>query len=99
MAFSRQQQLRERLAHHVGAADHDRLQALQGGVHALGETDAAERRAGHEARQAGREPADIHRIEAVDILVGIERREHFLRVDLRRQRQLHQDAVARPDRR
>ena len=62
-------------------------------MHGLGQHDAAERRAGRERRQAGREPADVHRMKAVDVLGGIDRVQDLLAVDLPRQRKLHQDAV------
>ena len=59
---------------------------------------AAERRAGHREveRRAGRDraqPADIDRMEAVDILVRIDGQQHVRGVDVLGQRQLHQDAV------
>ena len=61
---------------------------------------AGHRRARHEQarrrRAAGREqPADVERVEAVDVLRRIDRLEHARGVDLLRQRQLDQDAVHR----
>ena len=41
----------------------------------------------------GRQPSDIDDVEAVDVLVGIDRGQDRGLVDLLRQRQLHQDAV------
>ena len=63
------------------------------GMHGLGQQDAAERRAGSKRRQPGRQAAGIHRMEAVDVLGRIDRGDDLLRIDLLRQRQLHQDAV------
>ncbi len=88
-----EQQLRHRLADDVGAADHHRLHAGERSVHGLGQHDAAERRARHQARQAAGEPAGIERMESIHVLVRIDGGDDFLRIDLRRQRQLHQDAV------
>ena len=58
---------------------------------------AARRRAGHERRSRApdREPADIDRMEAVDVLVGVDRLDAPACVDVLRQRQLHEDAVDR----
>ena len=89
----RQQQLRHRLADDVGAADHHRFQAGERRMHGLGQQHAAERRARHQRRQAAGEPPDIERMEAVDVLGRIDGGDDLLRVDLLRQRQLHQDAV------
>ena len=50
-----QQQLRQRLADDVGAADHHRLEPLERRVHRLRQNDAAERRAGRQRRQARRQ--------------------------------------------
>ena len=53
---------------------------------------------GVQGTSAGRpvaQPADIERMKAVDVLGRIDRGDDLLRVDLRRQRQLHQDAVHR----
>ena len=56
---------------------------------------AAERRAGDEPRQAGGEPAGVERVQPVDVLGRIDRRDDGERVEMRRQRQLHEDAVDR----
>ena len=50
---------------------------------------------GTSAGAAAPQPADIERVEAVDVLGRIDRVDHALRIDLLRQRQLHQDAVDR----
>ena len=39
------------------------------------------------------QPADIDRMKAVDVLGDVDRLDHARGIDLRRQRQLHQDAV------
>ena len=94
----RQEELRQRLADDVGAADHDRLEPVERGPHGLGEQHAAERRARRKRRQPGGQAAGIHGMEAVDILGRVDRGDHLVRIDLRRQRQLHQDAVHARDR-
>ena len=91
----RQQQLRDRLADDVGAADHHGVHAGERGVHRLRQHDAAERRARHQRRQAAGKPPGIDRVKAVDVLGRVDRRDHLLGVDLLGQRQLHQDAVHR----
>ena len=62
-------------------------------------TMQAERRARRERRQADRDAADIEGMKPVDVLVGIDRRDHLVGIDLRRQRQLNQNAVHVADRR
>ena len=59
----------------------------------LASTHAAERRARHQARQPAGEPAGIERMESVHVLVRIDGGDDLVGVDLRRQRQLHQNAV------
>jgi hypothetical protein len=61
----------------------------------LEQHDAAERGAGHEAGQPGRQPAGIDRMEAVDILVRIDAEQHLLGIEMRGKRQLDQDTVHR----
>ena len=51
-------------------------------LHGLRQHDAAERRAGHQARQAAREPAGIERMEAVHVLGRIDGRDDLVRVDV-----------------
>ena len=50
-------------------------------------------RARHRARHHEREAAHVHRVQPVDVLVGIELEQRGLVVDLRRRRVLEQDAV------
>ena len=59
----------------------------------LGEHDAGQRRARHDAGQPGRQQPGRQRMKAVDILGRRDGLDHLARVDLRRQRQLHQDAM------
>ncbi len=61
----------------------------------LEQHQAAQRRAGDEPGLADREPAGIVDVEAVDVLGRVDRGDHRLLVDLRRQRQLDEDAVDR----
>ncbi len=58
-----------------------------------GQPDATERRAGRQGWQPGRQTASIHGMKAVDVLVRIDGRDHVVGIDMRRQRQLHQDAM------
>ena len=59
----------------------------------------AGRGAGHEAGAPLQQRAQVDGVKAVDILGGRNRGENPVRVELPRQRQLHQDAVHRADRR
>ena len=67
-----EQQLHQRPADQVRAADHDRIHALERGMHALGQDDAAERRAGRQRGKAAGQPPGIVRMQPVDILGGID---------------------------
>ena len=61
---------------------------------ALQQLDDAGRRRRSEAGLVQPEAADVHRVEAVHVLVGIDAVEHAAaRSIVRRQRELHQDAV------
>ena len=90
-----EQQLHQRTADQIGAADHDRIHAFQRGMHALGQDDAAERRAWRQRGKAAGEPAGIVRMQAVDILGRIDGVDDGFGVDRFRQRQLHENAVHR----
>ena len=59
---------------------------------------AAVRRAGAQRRALQHQAADVVRMKAVDVLQRIDALGDALRVDVLRQRQLHQDAVAPRDR-
>ena len=61
--------------------------------HFANQDQAAQRRAGNRRVLAEREPTGVDRVEAIDILGGIDRREHRGAIHAGRQRQLHQDAV------
>ena len=65
----------------------------------LEQLEAAQRRAGNEAVKPDREPAGVDRVEAVDVLVGGDPGNDLALVDLRRERELDEDAVDRRDRR
>ena len=54
---------------------------------------------GDEHRPALREVAEVRRVQAVDVLRRIERADHGVAVEVRGQRQLHEDAVDDRDRR
>ena len=88
-----EQQLHQRAADQIGAADHDGVHAFQRGMHALGQDDAAERRAWRQRGKAAGEAPGIVGMQAVDILGGIDRVDDRFGVDRFRQRQLHENAV------
>src|SRR6202043_1326775 len=50
-------------------------------------------RTGHQRRPAANQAPEIERMEAIDILGGIDRFKHAFGVDVGRERQLHEDAV------
>ena len=88
-----EQQLHQRAADQIGAADHDRVHAFERGMHALAQDDAAERRAGRQRGQSAGEASGIVRMQAVDILGRIDGVDDSFGIERFRQRQLHQDAV------
>ena len=92
-AVGSEQELRHRLADDVGAPDDDRLLPRQVAQFVFQQHHAADRGAGRHRGPAGRESARIDDMEAVDILLGTDRIQDPKRVDLRRQRQLDQNAV------
>jgi hypothetical protein len=49
-----------------------------------------------ECRQDDRDATDIEEIKAVDVLAGVDRSDHFVRTDLRRQQKLDQNPVNVP---
>ena len=89
-----QQQLRHGLADDVGAADDHGLEAIEFAQRILGQHDGAHRRAGDQRLLTGRQLADVHDMEAIDVLGGIDGGQHLHRVDMLRKRQLHENAVA-----
>ena len=78
------QKLRERAADNVRAADHQRVVACDRLVDRLDQLDAAHGRARRKRRQAHCQAPNIEGMEAIHILVGINRRDHRVGVDLRR---------------
>ncbi len=61
----------------------------------LGEDDAGKRRAGHDAGEPRGEQARGQWMKPVDVLGRRNGLDHLARIDLRRQRQLHQDSMHR----
>ena len=88
-----EQQLHQRTADQVGAADDDGVHAFERGVHAFGQDDAAERRAGRQRGKAAGEASGIVRMQPVDVLGGIDGIDDGFGIKRFRQRQLHQNAV------
>ena len=90
-----EQQPGHRLADDVRSPDDHRVEPGKLAQPVLEQHQAAERRAGDEARKAGGEPSRILDVEAIDILRRIDGVDHRTFVDLRRQGQLDEDAVHR----
>ena len=88
-----QQQHGSGLADDVAASDDHGVLPSDGDVATLQNLDDPGGRARHQAGALGRKEADVHGMEAVNIFRGIDRQQDFLRIHLRRQGQLHQDAV------
>src|SRR5574340_501064 len=88
-----QQHQRHRLADDVAAPDHHGMLALDRHAAFFQQLHRAVRRAGGEAHIAGGQRADVHRVEAVHVLVRADRFEHLAAVDVFWHRQLHEDAV------
>ncbi|MCY1365305.1 hypothetical protein D9M69_521450 [compost metagenome] len=81
------------LADDVAAPDHHRVFALELVADALQHLHAAVGRAGPETGHAGHERACAGDVEAVDVLGRRDRLDDLLRLNVRGQRKLHQDAV------
>ena len=88
-----QQQHRRRLAHDVAAADDHRILSRDRQIAALQYLDQTRRRARRQRRLPGLQPPNIHRMKAVHILLRSHRLQQPLRIHLRRQRKLYQNAV------
>src|SRR5262249_61011314 len=88
-----QQFERHRPVDDVGGAYDHRILTLERGADVLEQPDHAEGRAGPHQRNALRETADVVRVETVDVLVRVDPLDHRTPADVRRQGQLHQDAV------
>ncbi|MGY3032469.1 hypothetical protein ACVIIV_001639 [Bradyrhizobium sp. USDA 4354] len=93
VAFSFSSSCTSGRADQIGAADHDGVHAFERGMHAFGQNNAAERRAGRQRLEAAGEPAGIVRMQAIDILGRIDGVDDGLGVQPLRQRQLHENAV------
>jgi hypothetical protein len=61
----------------------------------LEEPHDSRRSAGYDARPSREQRAEVRFVEAVDVLLRRDRLEHARRIDVLRQRQLHEDAVHR----
>ena len=83
----------DRLADDVGLADHHHVETGHVVVHRVEQLGHAERGARNDAARAGRQAADVDRVEAVDILARRDRAQHDAGVDVRGQGNLDQDAV------
>ena len=88
-----QEQLDQRTADQIGAADDDRVHAFQRGMHGFGKHDAAERRARRKRRKAGGQPSGVVRMQSVDVLGGVDGVDDGFSMQRLRQRQLHENAV------
>jgi len=91
-----EQQRRHRLAEQVGAADHHGVEA--GEIGAMGLADkqhGASGRAGNQAAVeiSGHQLAGVDHMQPIDVLLGPDRLDHRIGIEMRGQRQLHQDAV------
>ena len=82
-----------RLADYVAPADYHAVLACDLDSLMLQHCDHAHRSAGYEAAAAYREPADILRVEAVDILCGRYALEHGVAVDMLRHGKLAENAA------
>ena len=88
-----QQHQRHGFAHNVAATNDHGVFAFEVKANALQHLHAAIRGAGPEARATHHEGAGAVDVKAVHVFAGRYGFNHFLRVNVRRQRQLHQDAV------
>ena len=88
-----EQQERHRLADQVAGSDDDGTRPLEIHSGRVDEAHDAERRARPQAGAAAHQQRLIHRVQAVDVFGGIDGVENRGGVDVRRQRQLHQDTV------
>ncbi len=88
-----EQQLQQRAADQIGAADHDGVHALQRCMHALGEDDAPERRARRQRGESTGKASGVVGMQPVDILGGIDGVDDGFGIKRFGQRELHQNAV------
>ena len=93
VAFSPEEQRRERPADQDRAAEHHGLSALDGRPGLTQQLDDPARRARDEPRPPLGEQARAGGAEPVDVLRRVDRRDHRVLVDLLGERQLHEDAV------
>ena len=93
VAFACSSKQRLRFAYDIAAAEDDGVRAFDGHVAAAQNFHHSGGRAGDQPGTSRDEMADVHRMEAVDILRGVDRFKNLFRIDLRRQRELHEDSV------
>ena len=90
-----QEQRRHGFADDVRTADDHRVQAAQVAAGFVQQAHAAAGRAGREYLDALHQAADVFAVEAIHVLDRVNRVDHRRLVDVRRQWQLHEDAVDR----
>ena len=90
-----QQQLGHRFANDVGTADNNSIQPGKRSKLITQKQQTAKRCAGNQRILAGCEPASIHHVKAVNILVRCDRVDHCRLVNLLGQRKLHKNPVNR----
>ncbi|EKD61865.1 MAG: hypothetical protein ACD_54C00063G0003 [uncultured bacterium] len=88
-----QQQLRHRFADDIRPPDHNRIQPRQRPMMVAQHHQTTQRRARHHRLLPGAQQADVRDMKAIDILGRINRVDDQFRVQMRRQRQLHQNAM------
>ena len=88
-----QEKHRLRFAHNIGRAHHDRSCAAHRVVNRLQHFHHAVRGAGSEQWLTGHQQTRIADVEAIDVFFCSDRFDDFVRIDMCRQRQLHQNAV------
>lgn len=89
----REKHQRDGLSDDVAPSDDGRFLAFKRDPRLLDETHDALGRAGLDARQPRQELARVDRMKAVHVLLRPDRGDDRIRIDLRRKRQLHENAV------
>src|ERR1700722_3967830 len=88
-----QQQHCGRLAHDVAAPNHHRFLPCNWNLAALQDLHDTRRGARNQPWPLRGQESYVHRMKAIDIFGGVDHHQYFLRVDLRRQGGLYQEAV------
>ena len=86
-----EEQQRERLPGDVAAPDDHRPAALDRHLVAVEQLQHGQRSRGRERRQAEVEAAGVLRIDAIHVLRRVDRRDHRRLVEIRGERELHED--------